>query len=102
MGLALTTALGAHLRGDDAIAMHAGKIWCPLQRRCLGWQQSVTSKRFAKSPETALSRILPLRDPPARLLEESARRVKAAAVRRALEVGLDKFPDQSQRIAADP
>jgi len=44
--------------------------------------------------------FVPLRDPPTRLLEESTRRVKAGPVRRALEIGLQKFPNQSQRIAA--
>ncbi len=40
------------------------------------------------------------KDWPNRIIDDDTRRLQSNPVRRALEVGLDKFPDQSKRIAA--
>ena len=44
--------------------------------------------------------FLLVRDPAAILMQDSERRLKAGPIRRVLDVGRDKFPDRSKRIAA--
>jgi hypothetical protein len=93
-------AVGAHLRGDDVIAMHTGKILVPFAEAV---PKVAAKRRFSQLENYGSGKpipYLPLRDPPARLLAESTRRVQAGPFRTALDIGLAKFPKQSERIAA--
>jgi hypothetical protein len=93
-------AVAAHLRGDDVIAMHTGKILVSFAESV---PQVAAKRGFRQLTNYGSGKpipYLPLRDPPARLLEESTRRVKAGPHRSALDIGLAKFSKQSERIAA--
>ena len=92
-------AIGAHLRGDDVVALGTVKILVPFKESVprVSVQRSIQER---KSPATdKLLDYLPLYDPPETLLEDAARRVKGGPIRRAMDIGLKNIPDQSQRIA---
>ena len=93
-------AVGAHLRGDDVIAIRTAKTLVEFEESVPRIAAQRGFQKYRSPGSDRLIAYLPLLDPPARLLEDAARRVKAGTIRRALDVGLDKFPDQSQRIAA--
>jgi hypothetical protein len=92
-------AVAAHLRGDDLVAKHTGKILVPFAQSV---PQVAAKRGFSQLTNYGSGKpipFLPLRDPPSRLLEESTRRVKAGPQRTALDIGLAKFPKQSDRVA---
>jgi hypothetical protein len=73
-------AVEAHRRGDDVIATFSAKTLIALRK------ENGEHPVFGEWPR--------------RLAEDGARRSLAGPVRRVLATGLDKFPDQAQRVAA--
>ncbi len=71
-------AQDAHSRGDDYITSVSAKTLLEIQ----------------KDPHAVF------RSYPRLLAEEAMRRLQAKPIRRVLEVGLDKYPDRAERIAA--
>ena len=94
-------AVEAHEHGDDVTALANAKVVVRLKEAIgpTARKRGIPEpKNDCMSPELLL--FLPFGDEAARLLEDGARRVKTPPVKRVLEVGLGKFPDQAQRIAA--
>jgi hypothetical protein len=93
-------ALGAHLRGDDVVALESAKLLVSFADTVPRTAAQRGFHQLRNYGSGDLIPFLPLRDPPSRLLEESARRLKGGPVRRVRDAGPEKFPDRSQRIAA--
>ena len=94
-------AVGAHKRGDDVIAMLDARLLVELEKTA----DSIAEQRgFARpmdpGPNNRKMPYIDFQDSPTRLLEDSERRVKQGPVKRVLDVGIEKFPDQPKRIAA--
>ena len=93
--------VGAHRRGDDAITMLSARSLLALQQAVqpVAVARLPARARYAY-PERVEVPFLNFEDPPTVFLEDATRRVKAGPIRRVLDVGSGKFPDQKQRIAA--
>jgi hypothetical protein len=94
-------AVGAHKRGDDVISMLEAKTLLGLEQAV---EQVATARGFPRpsdpGPDDRKMPYLDFGEPPSRLLEDETRRVKAGKIERVLDLGVEKFPDQSKRIAA--
>jgi hypothetical protein len=93
-------AITAHMQGDDVVSLDAAKTLVRFKESVPRVAANRGIDQRKSRADNAKLDFLPIYDPPETLVEDSARRVKAGPVRRALDVGLDKLPDQSQRIAA--
>ena len=93
-------AIAAHLRGDSVVALDSAKTLALFKESVprVAARRGIDQRKSLAND--ALLDYLPLYDPPETLLEDATRRVKAGPIRRSMDVGLEKFPDQSQRIAA--
>jgi hypothetical protein len=95
-------ATGAHLLGDHVISLTSARMLVAMQeaaeRIAARRGPSHTTGRNSIRQREAL--YLGFADSPVRLVEDESRRLQAKPVERALDVGLQKFPDQPQRIAA--
>ena len=93
-------AITAHMRGDDVVSLDAAKTLVGFKHVLprIAAKRGIDQRKSLAND--ALLDFLSVYDPPEKLMEDSARRFKAGPVRRVLEVGVDKFPDRSQRIAA--
>ncbi len=94
-------AVCAHMRGDDRLALDD----CRLLTR--GWpalEEEATRRGSRLAPETwskdGKARHYYFLEPLPELLADEERRVKEPSRRTALQIGLDKFPEQTSRIAA--
>ena len=93
-------AVGAHIRGDDVIAMQTAKTLVPFANAVPRVAAQRGFQQITNIGSNTLIPFMPLRDPPARLLEESTRRVKARSVRGTPDIESARSPDQRKRIAA--
>jgi hypothetical protein len=96
-GAIFDRAVGAHLRGDDESALATARMLARARKRI----EAEAERRGFERPcgETDRPYVGFLEPLPA-LLADQERRARAPKRERVLDVGLDKYPDRQERIAA--
>ncbi|MGO9108418.1 MAG: hypothetical protein ACLP9L_04220 [Thermoguttaceae bacterium] len=94
-------AASAHNLGDDVISLACAKTLMSMQEAVerIAPRRGLPRPTDYESPPRELP-YLNFGDSPALLYEDASRRVQAKPVKRVLDVGLQRFPGQDQRIKA--
>lgn len=93
-------AIGAHMRGDDRLALLSAEALVPLRNAV----EEEAARRGFERPRSAQGddkiAYLTFLGPLDRLVQDQRRRAKQPRLERVSAAGIEKFPEQSERIAA--